>query len=52
MKRLVALALCGFALLLPSRGRVLFSEFLGWLYQLGYWVVFRLARFLVRSLRD
>lgn len=52
MKKLLALLVCCLAALLPLRLRIAFTEALGWLYQGLYFVAFRLARLLVRSLRE
>lgn len=52
LKRLLALLVCCIAALLPIRLRIAFTEALGWICQGCYFVAFRVARFLVRSLRD
>jgi len=50
MRRLFVLAICFAALLLPMRLRVWLSEVLGWILQLGYWIAFKVTRFMVRQL--
>ncbi len=52
MTRLVVLVVCALAILLPMRFRILLSEALGWMLQLGYWVAFRVTRFILRQLQD
>lgn len=52
MRKIVAYIVCAFALLLPIRLRVLLAEAIGWSLQFCYWMVYRLARFIVVSLRD
>ncbi len=52
MSRLLVLALCLLAVLLPMRLRIWLCEGLGWLLQLGYWIAFRVTRFMLRQLQD
>ncbi len=52
MRRLFVLTICVAALALPMRLRVWLSEVLGWVLQLGYWVAWRVTRFMVKQLSD
>lgn len=50
MKAALASLVCSFALLLPYRARMLFCEALGWLFQIAWYVIFRISRFILKSL--
>jgi hypothetical protein len=50
MKVLLATLLCSVALLMPYRARMVFCEALGWVFQAAYYVMFRMSRFILRSL--
>ena len=50
MRRIFASIICLFALALPYRARTLFTEFLGWVWQSGYFVTFKLTRFIIKNL--
>jgi lauroyl/myristoyl acyltransferase len=52
MTRLLVLLVCLLAVLLPMRFRILLSEGLGWMLQIGYWIAFRVTRFILRQLQD
>ena len=51
MRLVLGTLICTLALLLPCRLRILLCEVLGWIFQAAYWGVYRLVRFVVRSLQ-
>jgi len=50
MKRILIFVVCLFALLLPWRLRVLYSDAIGWFLQAVYWLRFSLLRTILRQL--
>lgn len=51
LSRLIGFFLCLFALLLPWRLRVLFSEFLGWIIQGLYYTYYGIFNYVLTELR-
>ncbi len=51
ISRFIGFMICLVGVLLPFRLRILFSEFLGWLYQGGNFFYYGTLNFLLRSLR-
>ncbi len=52
MRKLFVLTICVFALALPMRLRVMLSEAIGWVLQFGYWIAYKVTRFMVKQLSD
>lgn len=51
MGKFIGLVICLFALILPWRLRVLFSEFLGWVTQFIYFTYFGILNFMLKELK-
>ncbi len=51
ISRLIGLIICTFALLLPWRLRVYFSELLGWITQFIYYTYYGILNYLLRELK-
>jgi len=49
MKRIIGFIICFFAIILPCRIRIIYSEILGWMAQLLYLLYFSIAKFIIKN---